>query len=299
MTWLIGRIQANGRDDLENVFKLQGRFALTTLENWKAHKAGRAYSIKKPLLQDRKNPSAIVEKMSPEVFFASLSRLMGEQPPAGADAPMLEALEAFAIEPGKPFDMQNLGLIRRELLKKAVEIARRKLRDSAAADRSSENNWTVVRKGIGRYGTNYAVRAFVAMNGLGALPPEEAAYPNAHKDGDGNPLSGKNSYLIHFAKGETPPVDAFWSLTMYNQRGFLVDNPIRRYAIGDRDRLRFHQDGSLDILIQHASPPREMEANWLPAPSGPFAVTLRLFMPKKAFLDGEWKLPPIERIPAR
>ncbi len=121
---------------------------------------------------------------------------------------------------------------------------------------------------------------------------------NAHKDGDGNPLSGKNNYLIHFAKGETPPVDAFWSLTMYDNRGFLVDNPIRRYAIGDRDRLRFHQDGSLDILIQHAGPPREMESNWLPAPSGAFAVTLRLFMPKKAFLDGEWKLPPIERIPA-
>ena len=299
MTWLIGRIQVNGRNDLENVFRLQERFTLTRLENWKDREANRSYTMKHPPSQSRKDPSAIVEKMSPEVFFSNLSRLMGEQPPAGADAPMLETLRTFSIIPGKPFDMENLGWIRRELLKKAVEIARGKLHDSAEADRSSENNWTVVRKGIGRYGTDYGVRALVAMVGLGALPPEEAAYPNAHKDGKGTPLTGKSNYRIHFGKGETPPVDAFWSLTMYDQLGFLVDNPIRRYAIGDRDRLRFNQDGSLDILIQHASPPREMESNWLPSPAGPFAVTMRLFMPKEAFLNGEWKLPPIERIPAR
>jgi hypothetical protein len=123
----------------------------------------------------------------------------------------------------------------------------------------------VIRKGIGSYGTSYSVRALVSMIGLGALEPVEAAYPNADMDIEGMPLSGNNRYLIHFAAGKTPPVDAFWSLTMYDNRGFLIENPIQRYAIGDRDPLEFNADGSLDILIQHEKPEAHT-SNWLPAP---------------------------------
>jgi len=89
-------------------------------------------------------------------------------------------------------------------------------------------------------------------------------------------------------------VNAFWSLTMYDERGFLIDNPIGRYAIGDRDEITFKADGSLDILIQHP-PPAGKKSNWLPAPAGRFAVTMRLYLPKPEFLDGTWNLPPIER----
>ncbi len=153
----------------------------------------------------------------------------------------------------------------------------------------------VVRDGIGVYGTDYSVRAFVSLIGLGALTPVEAAYPNTIKDSTGNPLNGKNRYRIHFDAWKTPPVDAFWSLTMYDERGFLIDNPINRYAIGDRDPLKFNPDGSLDILIQHERPD-EGEQNWLPAPTDAFAVTLRLYLPQDDFLNGTWKLQPIERI---
>jgi hypothetical protein len=111
----------------------------------------------------------------------------------------------------------------------------------------------------------------------------------------GQPLDGGYRYRIHFDAGKTPPVDAFWSLTMYDERGFLIDNPIGRYAIGDRDSLAFNPDGSLDILIQHEQPDAKA-SNWLPAPADAFAVTMRLYLPKADFLDGAWKLPPIERI---
>jgi hypothetical protein len=220
---------------------------------------------------------------------------MGQQPPAPVDAPMLKTLTEFGIAPGRPFDMAELGIGQRLLLDKAVQLARKKLQETADSDRSSENNWAVVRAGIGVYGTDYAVRAFVSLIGLGALTPEEAAYPNAGKDRDGRPLSGDHRYRIHFEPEQTPPVDAFWSLTMYDERGFLIDNPIRRYTIGDRDPLTFNPDGSLDILVQHQQPAGSL-SNWLPAPAGPFQVTMRLYLPGPDFLNGRWKLPGIERL---
>jgi hypothetical protein len=296
MTWLIGRIQTNGKEDFENVFKLQEQFLLTTLGNWESRRANPPCNIKEDMSQVSKNPSDRVANMSPETFFANLSRLMGEQPPSKADAPIMEMLENFDIAPGKPFDTGSLNFIKRGLLKKAVEIARKKLDDTVRLDRSSENNWTVIREGIGSYGIDYGVRAFVSLVGLGALPPDETVYPNAHKDSDGNLLSGQNRYRIHFEKGSTPPVDAFWSLTLYDDKGFLTDNLIQRYALGDKDNLKFNTDGSLDILIQTGAPDKN-ESNWLPAPGGTFAVTLRLYMPKDEFLNKDWTLPPIHRIP--
>jgi len=135
----------------------------------------------------------------------------------------------------------------------------------------------------------------VAKIGLGALPPEEAVYPNANIDSDNNALSGTNKYKIHFPVGQLPPVDAFWSLTMYDEKGFLIKSEINRYAIGDRDNLIFNADGSLDILIQYEKP-EKLISNWLPTPKGEFAITLRMYLAKENFLSGQWKLPPVVRI---
>ena len=295
MIWLIGRIQANGKSDFPDVHKLQEQFKLTPLSRWDRREANRSFWIFQQDPQGKtENPSDMVARMSVGEFFAALSRLMAEQPPPEADAPILKTLAEFGVVPGLEFDTEKQGRVRRLLLKKAVAVARRKLKEIAESDRSSENNWAVVRDGIGVYGTNYGVRAFVSLIGLGALTPAEAAYPNALKDGAGNALHGANRYRIHFEAGKTPPVDAFWSLTMYDERGFLIKNPINRYAIGDRDPLKVNTDGSLDIIIQHERPDRG-EQNWLPAPADEFAVTLRLYLPQADFLNGTWKVPPIER----
>ncbi len=296
MTWLIGRIQTNTESDFAYVSKLQEQFTLMPLSAWGTGKPNQGYTVNQSETQAAQdNPSARVDAMSAEDFYSILSRLMGEQPPADIDRPMLQTLSKFGIEPGKPFEIEKLGFVRRMLLEKSMEIARNKLGQAVDEDRSTENGWAVVRNGIGVYGDQYQVRAFVSLVGLGALPPEEAAYPNSSKDSNGRPLSGEHRYRIHFEADKTPPVDAFWSLTVYDQNGFLVDNPIKRYAIGDRDSLKFNDDGSLDVWIQHGQPEGDI-SNWLPAPSGAFAVTMRLYVPKPEFLNGSWRLPAVERI---
>jgi hypothetical protein len=152
--------------------------------------------------------------------------------------------------------------------------------------------------GIGVYGDDYLRRAVVAMVGLGANQPVDAVYPLNVADADGHPLDGGNVYRIHFERAELPPVDAFWSLTMYDAQGFQAANPINRFAIGDRDPLVYNPDGSLDIAIQHASPGADGEENWLPAPLGPCGVTMRLYSPRPEALDGRWSPPPIRRVQA-
>jgi len=294
MTWLIGRIQTNGKKDYVNVHQLQDQLALTPLNRWQTGSSHPAF-IKKTAPSQTSDTKAMVAAMDANTFFSTLARLMGKQPPAAADALMLKTLADFGVVPGKTFDLKTLGFLRRLMLTKAVDLSQGKMVEIAESDRSSENNWTVIREGIGTYGTNYNVRALVSLVGLGALEPAEAVYPNAEMDIEGNQLNGNYRYRVHFDSGKTPPVNAFWSLTMYDERGFLIDNPIHRYALGDRDPLEFNADGSLNILIQHEQPETNV-SNWLPAPAGNFAVTLRLYLPKAEFLDGTWKLPPIERL---
>jgi hypothetical protein len=135
----------------------------------------------------------------------------------------------------------------------------------------------------------------VALVGLGANQPEDAIYPMNLADAGGKPMTGAKRYVLHFKRAELPPVDAFWSVTMYDAAGFQVANPINRYAIGDRDALKYNADGSLDLYIQSGSPGKDKEANWLPLPpSGVLGLTLRLYAPKAPALDGRWVPPAVK-----
>jgi hypothetical protein len=159
------------------------------------------------------------------------------------------------------------------------------------------DGWQMNTETMGVYGNHYLKRAIVAMVGLGANQPEDAVYPLAVSDADGKPLTGDRNYVLHFDKERLPPVDAFWSVTMYDSEGFLVPNPMNRFAVGDRDSLRYNSDGSLDIYIQSASPGADKEANWLPGPkSGAIGVTMRLYAPRSTVLDGQWNPPPIKSV---
>jgi len=149
---------------------------------------------------------------------------------------------------------------------------------------------------MGVYGIYYLKRAAVAMVGLGANQPEDAIYPLNIGDADGKPLAGEHNYVLHFSKEELPPVNAFWSVTMYDEAGFQVANPINRFAIGDRDELKYNADGSLDLYLQHESPGSDKESNWLPSPAtGTLGVTMRLYAPKPQALDGRWNPPAIKQ----
>jgi hypothetical protein len=148
---------------------------------------------------------------------------------------------------------------------------------------------------LARFETDYLYRASVAMMGLGANWIEDASYPIGFFDNNGDILNGANKYVLHFTEGQIPPVNAFWSLTLY-QDFFFYANSIDRYALGDRDELEFNEDGSLDIYIQHESPEGK-ESNWLPSPEeGDYDFIMRLYWPQEAALDGTWQMPPIMKV---
>ena len=152
----------------------------------------------------------------------------------------------------------------------------------------------------GIFGTDYLLRAAVTQIGLGAHIAQEALYPTTFVDMEGKPLTGANNYTIHFDAGQTPPVDAFWSIVMYNNRSNFIDNPINRYKIGTyTEGLKNNTDGSLDIYVQHASPGADKESNWLPSPatsvSDTFSLMMRTYLPREGVLNGTWTPPPVMR----
>ncbi len=146
------------------------------------------------------------------------------------------------------------------------------------------------------YGTNYLQRALITAIGLGANRPQDAVYPTSVADADGKPYSGANKYVVHFSKGQLPPVKGFWSLTMYDAAYFFVANPLDRYSISARESLKTNADGSVDLYIQNESPGKDKESNWLPAPKDKFILMFRLYWPSEtppSIIDGTWKIPPV------
>ena len=160
------------------------------------------------------------------------------------------------------------------------------------------NGWRIPKMNVGAFGIDYDMRAYIALIALGANLPEDALYPTSFVDATGEPLDGTNQYVLHFDAGLTPPVNAFWSVTMYDPQSFFVDNPIGRYAISSWMPLRRNEDGSVDLFIQHNAPNADRLANWLPAPQGRFNVTMRMYWPTArdpSILNGSWKPPPLTR----
>lgn len=297
MVWLIGRTQTNGKADYEAVHALQRRCTLTPLSaHGKAYVPPAAVPVD-PRVDMKTPPAKQVANMDAATFFARLTHLMRDNPPAAADAPAVRRFKAAGIAPGKDLDWNRLPAATRRGLERAVQAAQLKIQiPSATPGTKIENGWLVQRRGIGAYGTDYQRRAFIARIALGVNLLQDALYPLTKVDDDGNRLSGANRYRIHFAKGQTPPAHAFWSLTMYGMNQSLVANPLDRYALGDRDPLHYNPDGSLDLHLQHQAPGTDRQSNWLPAPEGEFNLILRIYWPKEAALDGSWTIPAVQRV---
>lgn len=146
------------------------------------------------------------------------------------------------------------------------------------------------------FGVDYFTRTAVAKSNILVNAPHETKYFYQDLDGKGERLTGSKSYTLTFAKGETPPVDGFWSLTLYDVQHFFVPNKLSRYSLGTKNKtLRYNDDGSLTIIVQETSPGKDMEANWLPAPAGEFSLYLRTYGPKSVVVDGSWSPPPVVR----
>jgi hypothetical protein len=160
------------------------------------------------------------------------------------------------------------------------------------------NGWGMNTDTMGVYGNYYLKRALVSQLGLGANLPQDAIYPLNLADDTGKPLDGANNYTIHFDNGAMPPAEAFWSITLYDNDGFQVANAINRFALSSWMPFTTNPDGSLDLYFQNESPGADKEANWLPAPKGPYNLTMRIYAPKSEALTGKWNPPPVVKAQA-
>jgi hypothetical protein len=292
IVWVLGRTQTNGKADYAAVAKIQDQYKLTPLSRW--HKTGGTAPAAAHAGTDVKTtPVEQVAKMNAQAFFTRLAMLLPGNPPAKEDAPVVERMNKLGILAGQPFDPSKLDAAAAQGIEDGAKTARDAIVAAAKGSTGDiQNHWTV-HWDFGRYGTNYGLRAVVAYTDLGASAPEDLFAPSTRLDAGGRILNGANNYVLHFDKNKMPPTEGFWSVTMYNDKQALVANPLERYAIGSRDKLKPNADGSLDIYIQHESPGKDRESNWLPAPKDNFNVVMRIYWPKQELLDTRWAPPAI------
>ena len=297
LVWLLGRIYCTGTpEDYAAVHALQDACKVYPLSAY-----GKDYTPPAGKLDPSVDMKTAVREqvnaLSGVEYFKLLAELMKTNPPVPADAPILPKLAEIGIVPGKDFDAKAANPEVLDRVKK-ISVDRVMLHMVTSGDFKNINGWRFSTK-TGLYGTDYMQRALITAVGLGANRPEDAIYPISLKSGSGvfaRKYNGANKYVIHFPKGQLPPVKGFWSLTMYDDKYFFVANPINRYSISARQNLKANADGSIDLYVQHDSPGADKESNWLPAPAGEFILMLRMYWPnpkKPSILDGTWTIPEV------
>jgi hypothetical protein len=253
--WAIWHLHADGREDLEAGLAIQRSLTLSPLGD---NGTGQPPSGPvNPTLDRSAAPQRLVLSMDAPAFLTELAVQMGPNPPTTDDGPLLERLAAIGLRPGEHFDHRSLPAAIREAL--AAGIAEGKEATVHPPERRVESGWQAIHPTAGSYGADYLRRARFANLALGVNHPEDAVFP------------------------------------LYDMDQLLVDNPIDRYALGNRDELNLGPDGSLEIAIQHDRPDGS-DANWLPAPEGDFNLMLHMYRPSRRVLDGGWAVPPVQRV---
>ncbi|KAA0977058.1 DUF1254 domain-containing protein [Pseudomonas sp. ANT_J28] len=291
--WVIGRTQTDGAADYAAVHKIQAGYTVTPLS--RLGKSPEPVSVNIDPVVDMKTPPKIqVDSMSAADYFAYAAELLKVHPAHISDQPILAQMKRIGIEPGTSFDMDALDPEIKAALRTVPEDAQTLMTWKVPTLARVVNGWSMNTDTMGVYGNYYLKRAIVTQLGLGANLPEDAIYPLNIGDVEGKPLDGANKYVLHFNKGEMPPVNAFWSITLYDPEGFQVGNALNRFAFSSWMPFKTNADGSLDIYFQHENPGKGLEANWLPAPKGGFNLTMRLYGPKPEVLNGKWNPPPVK-----
>jgi hypothetical protein len=296
LVWVLGRIYCTGTpEDYAAVHAEQDQFKVVPLSSY-----GKDYTPPPgkvdPSVDMKTAVRDQVNRMDAVAYFRLLSDLMKANPPA-ADAPEFAKFARIGVVPGKDFDESKFNP---DFAKRLPEVSFDRIAAQIKLNREikHENGWFYTTK-TGVYGNDYLMRAFISAFGLGANRPQDAIYPMSRMDSDGEAYDGAHKYVMRFPKGQLPPAEGFWSLTLYDSRFFFVANPINRYSISARQKLQANSDGSVDLYIQKDSPGPEKEANWLPAPEGKFQLMLRLYWPSEhrpSIINGSWKIPAVKKV---
>jgi len=284
------RTQLFGPSDLDNVKKIQAGYAVRPLSvyaNMPRPEATPSIAWIAPLTPNDERTSL--------KFFNVLAFVLRFCPTAPSEVIWREHMAIIGVVPDKPFDPASLSTARQAELSAGMAAGQKEI-DAARAATTSANDLFGTRE---QMHDNFLNRAVGAQYGILGNTAAEAVYLGYQKDAAGEPLTGANKYVVHFAKDGLPPVNAFWSLTMYDlPQQLLVANPLDRYLINSPmlPTLKQDPDGGITLYFQHDSPGKAKESNWLPAPAGPFLVILRCYWPKDAILSGAWKQPPMTTV---
>jgi DNA sulfur modification protein DndE len=299
LNWLVGRVAVkNDEDGVLEVANFQEKLIVKPL----AERNNPNYVAPQGSVNPDYNfvPSEKVDGLDIVSYFNEMMALMVDNPPTKADAPLMEKLKSVGIVQGGTFDISKFSELEKIEIKKIPKIIQKKFDQITAKPRTEtmQNGWSVNTKGLGEYGVDYSLRAYITKIGYGANAAQDAIYPNSAVDMDGNTYSGDHQYKLHFDSDKLPSVKGFWSLTMYTKEGFLVDNPIDRYVLGSMKDITYNEDGSLDIFIQNTAP-KSMESNWLPSPGAgvEFELTFRMYWPEENVLNRVWQMPGVVKMP--
>ena len=288
------RTQLFNPGDLENVKAIQAQYFVKPLSTFLGESAPRSAP-----------PISFIKPLSPDAqktaldFFNLMNFALQFCPTHPSETQLMARFERIGVGAGKTFQSSALS----PEMKKAVEDGMADAWAAYANVKAKVNAGEITSGDL--FGTrnylknNYVYRMTAAVLGIYGNTKEEAMYPAYYVDGDGQKLDGANRYALRFAPGQLPPVNSFWSITMYDQpASLLVANPLNRYLLNSPMLPQFKRDadGGLTLLIQHHSPGKDDERNWLPAPMGPFSVIMRLYWPKAEALEGTWTAPPIRQV---
>jgi hypothetical protein len=296
--WIVGRFACAGPSDYEAVWRLQDQLKLTPLSAWGTNYVPPTNVPVDLAVNVKVSPLNQLLAMDAPTYFNYVCQLMVENPPYEADAPLLANVAKIGIKTGADYKSYFAGLD--DDVKSAIQTGYQSaLAEIPAANLGNEKNGWQLPYGTGNYGTDYTLRAATAYRGLGANLVDDAFYASASAGSDGARFSSDNKYVIHFNKEQIPPVNGFWSLSMYNDKILFAANPINRYNLGSLSDppLIKNTDGSIDIYIQRDSPDSAKMPNWLPAPaSGGFSLTLRLYWPQEPVVDKTWVPPAVQLV---
>ena len=287
--WTIARVLLSGSEDLPNVYAIQEQMRLLPLS---AYAAGGDYAAPAGTYSSEIEyvPVNRVLSMTSAEFFNTANALMQINPPAEADAPLMDKLAAINVGAGMTFDASILGEDAAERWTQMLKELRAAFSAESARYAQKLGQWIYFGRPIGDFGTAYTYRAMVALVGLGANTVDVAIYPKTGVDETGAALTGEKTYVLHFETLPPTLEGGFWSVTAYNEENFLIDNPIDRYCVNDRSDFALNEDGTLDIILSKEAP--EDTSNWLPVSDEEFHLFMRVYLPDMAALD-TWQAPVI------
>lgn len=293
--WILGGIYcASSPEDLIEAHAIQQQYTLTPL-----YKRGRKYQPPIGKMDPKVNmliePTYQVQNMNATTFFSEFARLMKSHSPAEEDGPILAKIAQINLVPGRDFTPKRLDLFAQEGITRSPRLALEKMATYQKDLAENEGGWEVFHQQD--TATDYLHRATLTLAGLGTTLPQDLVTASTKVDDTGSRLAGASSYFLHFDADNLPPTHGFWSLTLYDEEGYLFANRHERYLLSDLQDLVYNKDGSLDLYIQVQSPGKDKEANWLPAPPARFSVTLRLYWPDLAAWEDGWRPPPLQQSP--